>query len=66
MKKTLKITIISIIFLLIISLVGFILWKTVFDPHRGVVTSFENTSLLSTQLTQKEALEDLDFVYKKL
>lgn len=66
MKKNLKITIISIIFLLIISFVGFILWKTAFDPYRGVVKTFEKTHSLSTTFTKDEALEDLEFVYKKL
>lgn len=61
-----KIILFIIVFFLSIFLIGFILWETVFNPHRGVVKNFENSVSLSTKLTKEEALKDLDFVYAKL
>ena len=66
MKNKFKILLITLLSIAIISLLYFFMWNFIFNPHRNVVTKFENSAPLSHNISQKEALEDLDFVYKKL
>lgn len=66
MKKKFKILLIILLSIAIISLSFFFMENYIFDPHRGVVTNFENSAPLSQTLSKKEALEDFDYAFKKL
>ena len=59
MKKKFKILLIILLSIAIISLSFFFMENYIFDPHRGVVTNFENSAPLSQNLSKKEALEDM-------
>ena len=66
MKKNFKILFISLLSIAILSLSLFFIGNFIFDPHRGVVTNFENSASLSQNLSKKDALKDFDYAFKKL